>query len=216
MKPTSLMLTALCLTLLICAPARAGHTGLYAGAFLGGSVVPAATSSDDQGSFNLTYAPGLTGTAVLGWELAPGSSVGEGRIELEYSRRSNRLDKADFLQGKVPADGSMTVDSLLLNTFGVYRSKSPFTPYFGVGAGAARIAADNLKVTGQLLSNSDALAFAYQAGTGVDYLLAGALYLDLGYRFFGIIPPRLTESNGLKFKSDYFSHNVVLGLRLGF
>lgn len=216
MKRTSRILITLCLSLFFCTPVRAQHTGLYAGAYLGVSALNTVKGSDSQGSFNLTYNPGLMGTAVLGWELAPGSDAGDGRFELEYSRRSNKLDKVDFLQGKVPADGSMTVDSLLLNTFGAYRSKSPFTPYFGVGIGAARVAADDLKVTGQLLSSASAVTFAYQAGVGVDYPLTKTLWLDLGYRFFGVVPPKLAESNGLKFKSDYFSHNVILGLRLGF
>jgi opacity protein-like surface antigen len=216
MKRTSRILIALCLPLLLCSPVRAQHTGLYAGAYLGVSALTTAKSSDSQGSFNLTYNPGLMGTAVLGWDLVPGSPVGEGRVELEYSHRSNRLDKAGFKEGKAPADGSMTVDSLLLNTFGVFRSTSPWTPYAGVGIGAARAAADDLKVTGQLLSSATAVAFAYQAGVGVDYQLTKTLWLDLGYRFFGLAPPKLAESNGQKFKTDYFSHNVILGLRLGF
>jgi opacity protein-like surface antigen len=216
MKRTCQIMIALLLPLLICVPARAQHTGPYVGAYLGGSTLLAAKSSDDQGSFNLNYDPGLMGSAVLGWDLVPGSPVGEGRVELEYSRRSNRLDKVGFVEGKFKGDGNLTVDSLLINTFGVLRRDSRFTPYAGIGIGAARIAADGLKVDGQPLSSDETFVFAYQAGGGVDFELTNTLWLDLGYRFFGVIPPKLTESNGHTFNTQYYSHNIILGLRLGF
>lgn len=216
MNRTSRILIALCLPLLFCTPALAQHTGFYAGAYLGGSVLPTASCSDNLGSFNLSYDPGLMGSVVAGYDLKPGSSVGEGRVELEYSRRSNKLDKAGYLEGKAPGDGNMTVDSLLLNTFGVYRSDSPWTPYFGAGIGAARIAADGLKVTGKLLSNDDTVVFAYQLGGGIDFALTQTLWLDLGYRFFGTTSPKLAEADGQTFKTEYYSHNIIFGVRLGF
>jgi opacity protein-like surface antigen len=133
-----------------------------------------------------------------------------------YARRGNRLDKVEFAEGKVPGDGTLTSDSLLINTFGVYRSSSRWTPFAGLGIGAARISADSLRVTGQPLSSDKAIVFAYQLGCGVDFELTRALVLDLGYRFFSVTSPRLAESNGHTFKTDYFSHNIILGVRLGF
>lgn len=216
MKRTCHSLIALCLPLLLCGPALAQHKGPYVGAFLGGNMLTTARSSDNQGTFNLTYNPGLQGSAVLGWDLEPNSPIGEGRIEVEYAHRGNRLDKAEFKQGKVGGSGSMTADSLLFNSFGVFRDRSRWAPYFGAGIGAARLAAAGLKVTGAPFSDDSAIVFAYQAGAGIDLTLSDSFSLDLGYRFFGTSRPKLTEADGLQFGTNYFSHSVVLGLRYGF
>ncbi len=216
MKPICRIMITLCLPLLFCDPVWAQHTGPYVGAFLGGNALADAKSSDDQGSFNLKFKPALQGSFVLGWDLAANNPVGEGRLELEYSRRSNPLDQVRFAEGTFKGNGDMTVDSLLLNCIGVFRNRSPWAPYVVIGLGAARMEASGLQVTGHPLSNDKATVFAYQLGTGVDYTLTDYLSFDLGYRFFSSTQPRFTEANGRKFETDYFSHSVILGLRLGF
>ena len=216
MKRTCQIIIALCLPLLLCGPVRAQHSGPYVGAFIGGNALMDAESSDDLGSFSLKFDPALQGSAVLGWDFEPGNPVGEGRIELEYTRRSNPLDKVKFAEGSFKGGGNVTTDSLLLNFFGVFRDDRPWAPYVGVGIGAARIEASDLQVTGQPMSNDSNFVFAYQLGTGVDFALTKRLNLDLGYRFFGSTKPRFAETNGHKFAMDYFSHSAVLGLRVGF
>jgi len=216
MKRTCQILIALCLPLLFCGPVRAQHTGPYVGAFVGGDMLMTSKGSDNQGTFSLSYNPSLLGSAVLGWDFEPNNPVGEGRIELEYTHRSNQLDKVKFVQGEVKGSGNVIADSLLVNFFGVFHDRGPWAPYVGVGVGAARIQASDLKVTGQPLSSDSSVVLAFQAGTGIDYALNTYLNLDLGYRFFGCVPPKLAEANGSKFKMEYYSHNVILGLRVGF
>jgi opacity protein-like surface antigen len=216
MKRTSQIIIALCLPLLLCGPAMAQHTGPYVGALLGGSALMSAKSSDALGDFTLKTDPGFTGSAVLGWDFGPGNPVGEGRIELEYTRRSNQLSQVKFVEGSFNGGGNVTADSLLLNAFGVFHSDSRWSPYFGVGVGAARIEASDLTVTGQPLSNSSAVVLAYQLGAGVDFALTDHLNLDLGYRLFSSSNPKFTEANGHKFEMDYLSHSAVFGLRVGF
>lgn len=197
-------------------PAWAQHSGPYLGVFVGGQLLSPAESEDSLGTFNLEYRPAPSGSVVLGWELEPGSNIGEGRVELEYTRRSNRLDEVEFNDGKVKADGDLTVDSLLFNTFGVYRSSSSLTPYFGAGIGVARITAADLTVTGQPLIDDDALVLAYQFGAGFEIELTQFLSLDLGYRLFSSAKAKLTEANGDEVKTEYLSHSAMVGLRLGF
>jgi len=216
MKRTCQIIIALCLPLLLCGPVRAQHTGPYVGAFLGGNTLVNAKSSDDLGDFSLTFNPALTGSAVLGWDFEPGNPVGEGRIELEYTRRSNPLDQVKFVEGSFKGGGNMTADSLLLNFFAVLRDYSRWSPYAGVGIGAARIEASDLTVTGQPMGNGSAVVFAYQLGAGIDVALTDHLNIDLGYRLFSSSRPKFTESNGNKFEMDYLSHSAVLGLRVGF
>lgn len=219
MKRICRMIITLCLPLLLCSPALAAqHTGPYVGAFIGGNALMDAKCSDSLGLFNFSFKPEMSGSAVFGWELAPGNPVGQGRVELEYTRRSNQLDTVKLVGGSFPGEGDIKADSLMINFFGVYpdNDKKRWTPYFGLGVGAARIEASSLKISGQPLATGSDTVLAYQIGIGVDYVLTKYLALDLGYRFFNSLRPELTESNGQKFKMDYLSHNLVFGLRVGF
>jgi len=216
MKRTYQMIIALCLPLLLCGAAMAQHTGPYVGAFVGGNALLTAKSSDSQGDFSTKFDPGLQGSVVFGLDFEPGNPVGEGRIELEYTRRGNQVDQLKFVQGSIKGSGNVTADSLLLNFFGVFHDNRRWAPYIGVGIGAARIEASDLKVSGNLLGNGSAVVFAYQLGTGLDFSLTDRLNLDLGYRFFGSVRPEFKESDGQKFKMDYLNHSAVLGLRWGF
>ena len=217
MKPIRRTMVALILTLLCCGPARAQHSGPYVGAYLGGNILADAKGTDDLGSFNLGYSPALQGSLVFGWDLGQDNPFGgEGRVELEYARRSNPLDHAEFLEGRVQGDGNLTADSLLLNFIGAHHNDSRWAPNIVIGIGAARMDASGMKVSGRPLTNETATVFAYQLGAGVDYALSDALSLDLGYRFFSSMRPKFTETTDHEFDIGYLSHSVVLGLRLGF
>jgi opacity protein-like surface antigen len=215
MKQICRTIIALSLFVTFC-PAYAQHVGPYLGGYLGGNLLTPAKSSDDMGSFNLTFNKALQESAVLGWNFESGTSIGEGRAELEYSHRSNRLDQVEFAEGSFKGEGDLQVDSLILNSFGEFRSKSFWTPYLGAGVGAARLSASNLSVTGQPLASDSAIVLAYQLGCGVEFELSKHFRLDLGYRFFGTTRPAFRESNGHTFKMDYFNHSAVLGLLFGF
>ncbi len=216
MKRIGLTILAVCLPLFLCRPASAQHSGPYVGAFVGGSSLITAKASDDLGNFSLKFDPALTGSAVLGWDFEPGNPVGEGRVELEYARRSNTLDQVTFVEGGFKGGGKVTADSLLVNFFGVFHDVGRWAPYVGVGAGVARMEASDLQVTGQPLASGSSVVLAYQLGAGLDVALTDHLNLDLGYRFFGSTKPKFSEVNGRKFEMDYFSHTAVFGLRVGF
>lgn len=174
--------------------------------------------SDGLGNFDLEFKPAFLGSGVVGWDFRPGNPLGgEGRIELEYTRRSNQLDKVTFAEGSFKGGGDVSVDSLLLNFYGAYRSnQSPWAPYAGLGVGAARMKASGLTVAGNPLGSGTSTVFAYQVGTGVELVVTDHISLDLGYRFFSSIRPSFTEVSGRTFKMDYFSHNAVFGVRYGF
>lgn len=219
MKPIRLILTTLFSLFLTTAPlwAQQQHTGPYLGAFVGGSSLLDSKASGSRGSFKLEYDAGLQFSAVAGWDVRPDSPLGEGRIELEYNHRSNPLDQVSLVEGSFKGSGNLTSDSLLLNCFGVFHSSMPWSPYVGLGIGAAVIKASGLKVTGQPLSNDSDVVLAYQLGAGIDYSLTDYLNLDLGYRFSGTTRPKFSEAgSGNEFGLDYYSHNLVFGVRLGF
>lgn len=215
MKRTCLIIITLCLSLLFNTEARAQHEGPYIGALIGGSGVLDSKGADSQGDFGLIFNPGLLGSAVIGWDFEPGNPTGEGRIELEYSRRSNTLDQAQFVEGDFKGGGKLTSETLLINFIGIVYDKSSWYPYAMIGAGASRIAAD-LTVNGKQLGDGTSTVLAYQAGAGINLVLNNYLSLDLGYRFNGTSRPEFTEAKGKIFKMDYFNHSGVFGLRVGF
>jgi opacity protein-like surface antigen len=172
--------------------------------------------SDDLGDFGLSFNPALQGSAVIGWDFEARNPVGEGRVELEYTRRRNKFDQVKFVEGSFKGGGDVSADSLLLNFIGMVRDNSRWSPYASVGIGAARIVASDLTVTDHPFSNGSDLVIAYQLGAGIDIALTDHLNLDLGYRFFGSTRPKFTETSGKTFKMDYLNNSAILGLRVGF
>lgn len=216
MKQSCQTIIAFCLSFLFCGQALAQHSGPYIGTFVGGNALMNAKASDNLGDFVLTFEKALQWSAVLGWDFEPGNPVGEGRIELEYARRSNPLDQVKLVDGDFIGGGNVTSDSLLLNFFGIYHDNSSYAPYAGGGIGATRIEMSDLQVAGYPMGSGSAVVFAYQVGAGVDIALTDHLNLDLGYRFFSSTRPTFIEISGRKFDMDYSCHSAVLGLRLGF
>lgn len=197
-------------------PVWAQNPGPYLGLFGGGHFLVPAKSEDNLGTFNLEYRPAPTAGIVLGWELETGSKLGEGRVEIEFSRRRNRLDRAEFKEGKVRGGGDLISECILLNTFGVYRSASTLTPYLGAGIGMARISAVDLQITGQPLTDDEAFVFAYQFGAGAEVEVTQALTLDFGYRLFGSSKAKFEGEAGRELRMTYLGHSAILGVRYGF
>jgi opacity protein-like surface antigen len=216
MKPTRHFFLFSLFFFTLSSPLWAQHSGPYLGVFAGGQLLSPLQSEDSLGTFNLEYRPAPSASVVLGWELEPGSNLGEGRVEIEYTHRSNRLDQVEFSESKVKGAGDLTADSLLVNTFGVFHSDSWLAPYLGAGIGVARITAANLTISGQPLTDDAALVLAYQFGAGVEVALTHSLTLDLGYRLFSSAKPKFTQADGAELKTEYLSHSAMAGLRLGF
>ncbi|MBL0226050.1 MAG: porin family protein [Geobacteraceae bacterium] len=216
MKKT-LVLNLTCLVLVLFGTAAfAEHTGPYVGGYAGGNLLTFTKAYDNLGNFNIESDPALQYGGIIGWDLGPGSPVGQGRLELEYSHRGNKVNKVKFSNGGFAGEGDLTADSLLLNAYALSRDRSLWSPYVGVGLGAARIQASGLKVNGFPIAEGTSTVFAYQVGLGVDFAVSENVALDIGYRFFGTVRPTFTESNGQSLKMDYFSNSVLLGVRIGF
>ena len=210
------VMSVVSLTLMVCSPASAEHSGPYLGLIGGGNIIMKAKSTDSQGDFSFKFDPSYLMGAVVGWDLSRENSEAQGRVELEYSRRSNPLNEAGFVEGSIKGTGKVGSDSCLMNLYAVYRDQSILSPYIGVGAGAAFVKASDLAVAGNAVGHGSSTVFAYQFGTGAELALSRRVSLDLGYRFFGTIKPKFTESNGDKFRMEYFNHSAVLGVKYGF
>jgi len=92
----------------------------------------------------------------------------------------------------------------------------PLTPYVGVGVGYARIWAKELAIgnnASAVLNATDesAGAFAYQGIAGVSYAIAPHWAATLDYRYLST-----TEADFGNMKSEYSSHNILMGVRYSF
>ena len=217
MKQLRRLLMVLFLVCLLCTTAGAEvHDGLYTGLYAGMPVLEDATAQDALGSYNLETDPGSLLAITFGYELPPGSPVGDGRIELEYAWRSNDYSQATFSDTAVSADGSVTASSLMLNSFAAFRNRTPVTPYLGVGVGAAQLTIDKLVVDGVPLIDDDTMVFAWQAGAGFDFDITRRLRLDAGYRYFATRNSKFNDTSGNKVKLEYTAHTALVGVVVKF
>lgn len=195
----------------------ADQSGPYLGVNAGANLFDEASKNENSlGTFNLDYEPGYQTSLTLGYRLAPNSRHGNGRVELEIGYRQNSLDQIEFSDGKFTATGEASVWSLMVNTFGEYATETRWTPYVGAGLGMAMVSLQGVEVDGTAVVDDDDLVLAYQIGVGVGYALSSAVDLDLGYRFFGTSNPGFTDVDGVEFDSEYYAHNLQLGIRISF
>jgi opacity protein-like surface antigen len=147
---------------------------------------------------------------------ASGYDYGLWRAEIELAYRQNDLDTLAALGSSFNAGGDLSALSLMLNGFVDLPTPGPLTPYLGGGLGMAWVSANDVTADGDPVVDDDDAVFAYQLAAGLGWELMPKVTLDLGYRFFATTDPEFTDVDGDTFESEYMSHNLMAGLRLGF
>ncbi len=149
---------------------------------------------------------------------ALGAQVGQGRIEVEGAYRRNTIEgiKTKLKGREYDPGGEFTAYSLMLNSIADFANKTPFTPYFFVGAGAVQIKIDEDLSLGVPLDETKGIFFAYQGGAGIGFSLTEAITFDLEYRYFAALDPEFKSTSGDKIDFDYATHNATLGIRFAF
>jgi outer membrane protein OmpA-like peptidoglycan-associated protein len=188
--------------------AMAGNEGFYVGGAGGVNWARDAkfTAPLGAGSTKFDYDRGWVGSLSAGYETALGL-----RTELEVNHRwGNEIDStspASTATGKVRSTGIMG------NILYDIHTGTPFTPYLGIGAGAARIKHD-VRLGAASASDTD-WAFAYQGIAGVAYNVTSNLALTADYRYFAAHKPKF-EIAGTSIEGQYRNHSVMVGLRWSF
>ena len=159
-------------------------------------------------------------TFDTGWNAggALGYDFGSFRTEFEVAYRENDGDKLKALGLTAPLVGKMSTLSYLFNVFYDYENSSPFTPYIGGGVGASTVSMDNLRsgTTGATFADDDETVFAYKIAVGAAYQVTPMFDLTLDYTYFATSDPEFSNPGGLKFDSEYKSHNFNAGIRFNF
>jgi opacity protein-like surface antigen len=139
------------------------------------------------------------------------------RLEAEVGYQTNDLNK--FTEpgstGEAVTDGSLNTFSVLANgylDFGMTDSK--IVPFVTAGVGLASVGLESTSDFGGDIDVDDTV-LAYQLGAGMGIELSPSVMMDVRYRYFATADPEF-DVDGEKLKLDVDSHNVMLGMRVGF
>ena len=176
-----------------------GSYGFFEEQAISDTVIPG-----NRGELALHDGFGVTAALGYGWQNGL-------RTEAELGYRRNGLDKvsggAFGTRYTGDVDGHVSALSGMVNLLYDYKTTSDLTPYIGAGIGAANVTAvsDRLGVDGSDLN------FAYQFMGGIRYALTDRVSLRTGYRMFTTTAPEIRGSKG-----EYMTHNVEVGVTIGF
>ena len=175
------------------------------------------------------------GYAIIGFRPEAELSFRQvGLSDFEYSSFSQNENKlsADALNALndsiVVRSGGLAVLGATANLWFDIATGTPFTPYFGGGAGIGRVTLDSrfrARLSGgsvtRVFPESSASAFAFQAGAGIGYQPGAGLSASLGYRLFGTTETQILwkerdASADEILKIGTLFHTIELGLSYQF
>jgi outer membrane protein OmpA-like peptidoglycan-associated protein len=190
------------------AAARAESGGPYAGLWVGPHFL---RDSEVTGA-------GIDSTADFDAGFGVAGSVG---YRLPFGLRAEaeggfRASAVDSLSGAAGGRGDARALSVMVNALYDFETGTPFTPYLGFGAGAARIAFDGVSPLGGSRVDDTDLAPALQGLVGVGYAVTDSLQVFAGYRYFTALGAGFTTDSGVRVDADYGSHTVLVGFRWSF
>ena len=149
-----------------------------------------------RGDSELTVRSYDTGYNLVG---AVGLDGGQYRLEAELGHQKNGVNNTDASESMTTFMGNGYIDLEL--------PFSPLKPFVLAGVGFANVDEDN--GVGSTVGDT---VFAWQFGGGAGFSVAPFATLDAQYRYFGTSSAELTGNH----KYSIGTHNVMLGLRVGF
>ena len=158
--------------------ASAEDKGFYVGAGGGANFQ---RDSDIDGSGSSASADMKTGWAAA---VSGGYRYGNGwRTELELSHRRNNADKVN----DVDTNGSANATSGMVNLLYGLKTGTKWTPYAGVGVGAARVKFNEVGTNATNSIDGSDVKFAYQGIAGFGYRVTEEAELFADYRYMGTL-----------------------------
>ena len=149
------------------------------------------------------------------------------RFEEEFNFGTNKATRISGGGLSIPVQGQRNRYAIMTNAIYDFTFGWPITPHLGVGVGAVNLHdAASLKpgsglggagcVGGCTLASSSQWELGYQGIAGIRYNINPALAFDLDYRYLATTDPTFRGRGGVKYKSEYSTHNVVASLSVRF
>ncbi|SJM95957.1 putative Twin-arginine translocation pathway signal [Crenothrix polyspora] len=190
-------------TLLLCGAVYADERRAYVQFNAGASFAPN-LSYDNFEERSETYDPGFGISAALGYRLAERFRI-EGELMYQYNELknpwhyfgSNRVGSSHYSR-----DSDRMRVAFLVNGYYDFKNHTAFTPFITAGIGGYHV-------------SDYGIAFAYQAGVGVNYKYNDTFSFDLKYRYFG----GEDQYDSFLLNNDWLEigdHQVLAGIRIGF
>lgn len=197
-------------------------------------------STVDNRTYDLVGAPVIAHPAELdddlGFFVAGGYGFDGLRLELEYGRRKNEVDRFGRVGGVGPGEGELAARTLMANLVYDFELTPRLLPYAGVGIGRTRVEADGIQRDTALpdrtgIIDGDGSAFAWQLLVGFAFQATEKLDLMVDFRWLdvgdteldygiGCVPDTGVTGTGCVFTStledDYDGRSVFFGLRWRF
>ncbi|MEA4838213.1 MAG: OmpA family protein [Rhodospirillaceae bacterium] len=136
------------------------------------------------------------------------------RAEAELGWRSNGVNKVNSDKAK----GSMDPTTLMFNVYYDFHNSSAFTPFLGVGIGAAYLNANKIRPKGVATGYDDGdRVFAYQGIAGVSYAIDNNWSVKGSYHYLRTTDGRFKDKlTGDKADANYKSHALFVGFTYSF
>ena len=168
-----------------------------------------------------------SGAAKITESLSDGFNVGARagyewgpiRFEEEFSFANNHASRLAALGGSIPVSGERNRYALMTNAIYDFPVGWIVSPHLGFGIGAVNLH-DSIATKPPLgdvtIASSSDWQFGYQGIAGIRYNINPALAFDLDYRYLATTDPTFKAIGGVKYKSEYSTHNVVASLSVRF
>ena len=169
--------------------------------------ISSSTSTLDEAEMDMGYALG----ASIGYRPMGNRGL---RMELEYSYRDNDFDSFNVGGTSVTGNGDFISHNVMMNLFYDFHTSGSLIPYIGAGLGASF---NDFKSSTAGVEDSDA-NLAYQGMVGVFYRPQTLPDTEwgIGYRYFGMTDPEMTDQAGNSLDFEHDSHNIELQTRFRF
>ena len=153
------------------------------------------------------------------------------RLEAEWFYRHQNYDRMEIGQDAgagtflglgdldgTDADGrgALSMMGMMANIYQDIPVTARIRPYVGGGIGIARVNVDDAGIPQASLFDGHDDVFAYQVGGGIAFSLTESLDLFVDYRYFATGDYDVTYTTGDKAQGSFTSHNIGIGLRVGF
>ena len=168
-------------------------------------------------SINQRYNDGYNVGARAGYEWGPW------RLEEEFNFGTNKLNHFSIGGFGLGVTGQRNRYAFMTNLLYDFQVGWIVTPHIGAGIGAV-IQHDGISllppgsplIGGNTIASSSDTQFGYQGIAGIRYNINPALAFDLDYRYLGTSDPTFRAIGGVKYRSEYSSHNVLASLSVRF